>query len=141
MRDILDVAVINIIFIGCYLINYAAFDTCLSDDVEFYYGKKRLRNRRKKATGIWRKFFFVDIKNEVIKWHYLLFWINFFAFIPMLVSINVFVLSNVKGAKLVFLISGGIYILSLIPIEFARWKLYKGNIVRSRKKYRENNRK
>lgn len=141
MRGIINVALITIIFVGCYLINYNSFYCCLSDDVEFNYGKKRMRNRRKKNKGFWKKFFFFDIKNEVIKWHYHFFLINFLSFIPTLISFNLFVLTKTFEAKISILIFGGIYLLTAIPIAFSRWNLYKGNMVRSKEKYRKNNRK
>ena len=58
MGKILCGALIAIILIGFYLFNYLVFDTCLSDDVGFNYGKKRMRNRRRKTKGFWKKFFF-----------------------------------------------------------------------------------
>lgn len=141
MQEVLTVTVITILFVGCYLINYVNFYACLSDDVEFNYGKHKKRDIRKKTRGFWKKFFFADIRNLVEKWHYILFIINFIAFIPMLISVNIYVLSNEEAFLWIFLVSGGAFVLSSVPIVFARWSLYKGNIVRSREKYRKNNRK
>lgn len=44
MQKILEPILVTIIFVGSYILNYSCFDTCLSDDVEFNYGKHKKRN-------------------------------------------------------------------------------------------------
>ena len=132
-----DVIIVTIFILAGYYFTYNAFEECFSDDHEFIYGRSSLKNRRKKTKEFWKRFFFLDIREKVAKWHYCLFWINLIAFIPMYIAIIAYVLSNIKEAKLAFLICGGIYFLSSMPIVFARWDLYRGNVIRNRKEYRK----
>lgn len=141
MEKVLTSVVITVIFTGVYILDYSCFDTCLSDDVEFNYGKHKKRKIHKETHGFWRKFFFIDIRKMVSRWHYVLFIVNFTAFVLQLILINVYVLSGESVFRWLFLICCGVYILSSVPAVFARWALYRGNVVRSRKKYRKNNRK
>lgn len=141
MEKVLTSVVITVIFTGVYILDYSCFDTCLSDDVEFNYGKHKKRKIYKETHGFWRKFFFIDIRKMVSRWHYVLFIVNFTAFVLQLILINVYVLSGESVFRWLFLICCGVYILSSVPAVFARWVLYRGNVVRSRKKYRKNNRK
>lgn len=141
MEKVLTSVVITVIFTGVYILDYSCFDTCLSDDVEFNYGKHKKRKIYKETHGFWRKFFFIDIRKMVSRWHYVLFIVNFTAFVLQLILINVYELSGESVFRWLFLICCGVYILSSVPAVFARWALYRGNVVRSRKKYRKNNRK
>lgn len=141
MEKVLTSVVITVIFTGVYILDYSCFDTCLSDDVEFNYGKHKKRKIYKETHGFWRKFFFIDIRKMVSRWHYVLFIVNFVAFVLQLILINVYVLSGESVLRWLFLICCGVYILSSVPVLFARWGLYRGNVVRSRKNYRKNNRK
>lgn len=141
MKKVLTSVVITVIFTGVYILDYSCFDTCLSDDVEFNYGKHKKRKIYKETHGFWRKFFFIDIRKMVSRWHYVLFIVNFTAFVLQLILINVYVLSGESVFRWLFLICCGVYILSSVPAVFARWALYRRNVVRSRKKYRKNNRK
>lgn len=141
MQKILEPILVTIIFVGSYILNYSCFDTCLSDDVEFNYGKHKKRKIYKETHGFWRKFFFIDIRKMVSRWHYVLFIVNFVAFVLMLILVNIYVLSEENVSRWLFLICGGVFFLSSVPVVFARWGLYRGNVVRSRKEYRKNNRK
>lgn len=141
MEKVLTSVVITVIFTGVYILDYSCFDTCLSDDVEFNYGKHKKRKIYKETHGFWRKLFFIDIRKMVSRWHYVLFIVNFTAFVLQLILINVYVLSGESVFRWLFLICCGVYILSSVPVVFARWGLYRGNVVRSRKEYRKNNRK
>ena len=138
LKDIFESVFIALLCIGGHFCVYTVFYGCLSDDVDFHFGKTRMRNRRKKFKGFWKKFFFIDIKDEVVKWHYALFWINFCSFGPTLIFANAFALTESEKVKTALFIFGGIYFLSALPIGFVRWRLYKWNQVRSRKSYRKN---
>lgn len=128
----------SFLLIGFYLMVYlGAFSVCLSDDVEFHYGKKRMRNRRKKQRGFWRKFLFLDIQKEVVPWHYAMFWVNLISFIVALIMFNVHIAYSNEIASIILRISGGIFFLTSTIINSVRWRLYAGNKVRSRKKYRK----
>ena len=70
----------SVLFFVFYCLNYCVFSVALQDDVEFCKGKKRVKSR-KKQKGFWKKFLFLDIRKEVILWHYLLFWVNLGAFV------------------------------------------------------------
>ena len=61
----------SVLFFVFYCLNYCVFSVALQDDVEFCKGKKRVKSR-KKQKGFWKKFLFLDIRKEVILWHYLL---------------------------------------------------------------------
>lgn len=86
-------------------------------------------------------FMYELIRKMVSRWHYVLFIVNFTAFVLMLILVNIYVLSEENVSRWLFLICGGVYFLSSVPVVFARWGLYRGNVVRSRKEYRKNNRK
>lgn len=140
MKLIFEMLVVSFMFIVVYFLSHDVFYVCFRDDVEFNYGKKRMKNRRKKEKGFWRKFLFLDIRKEVIPWHYVMFWINLVSFIATLIVFNIFIASNNETLRIVFEIVGGIYFLTTTIIAFVRWPLYAGNKVRCRKKYRKNNR-
>lgn len=127
----------SVIFIGWYFMNYMAFSVCLSDDVEFHYGKKRMRNRRRKQKGFWRKFLFLDIRKEVILWHYFMFWVNLIFSFATLIILNVLIYCSNETVRIICMITGGMSFLTSAIILFARWDLYIGNKVRNRKEYRK----
>ena len=135
---ILKMILASALFIACYFISYyGAFDVCLSDDVEFRYGKRKIRNRRKNVSGWWQKFLFLDIKKEVIYWHYIMFWVNLVSSIVAIISLNAYIIYNAKLINIVFLASEGTALFATCIILSVRWGLYAGNKVRSRKRYRK----
>lgn len=140
MKLFFEMLFASFLFIGFYGTTYhGAFYVCFRDDVEFHYGKTRMRNRRKKQKGFWRKFLFLDIRKEVIPWHYAMFWVNLISFIVALILLNVYVAcSNNEIVRILSIISIGAFVLSSTIIAFVRWSLYAGNKVRGRKKYRKN---
>ena len=116
------------------LLTHIPFDVCLSDDIEFNSGKKTSRNRPKtNKTNLFVKFTFWDFRNEVVKWHYIVFWINLISniIIFLLTSSQVFFQSEL----LPFFIScsATVSIGSFIIILPVRFRLYKYNRVRKRK--------
>ena len=129
----------SLIFIGFYAIVYhGAFYVCLSDDVEFHYGKKRMRNRRKSEKGFWRKFLFLDVRAEVVPWPYAMFWVNLISFTAALIMLNVYIArGDSEAVRPLAVVSATVFFLSAAVIAFVRWPLYAGNKVRSRKKYRK----
>lgn len=133
----LEMLFFSFIYIGCYVMSYyGSFSVCLSDDVEFHYGKSRLK-KRKKQKGFWRKFLFLDIRKEVIPWHYAMFWLNLISSIVTLIMFNVYIACKNDVVRIPLLIAGGCSILSSAIISFVRWDLYAWNKVRNRKKYRK----
>ena len=139
VKLIFEMVFVSLLFIGFYWVTYQAFYICFRDDVEFHYGKTRMRNRRKKQKGFWRKFLFLDIRKEVVPWHYAMFWVNLISFIVCLILLNVYIAcGNHEIARISFILSIGVFILSATMIAFVRWPLYIGNKVRSRKEYRKN---
>lgn len=138
MRLFLEVLFASFLFVGWYLISYyGAFYVCLADDVEFNHGKNRMKNRRKNQKGFWRKFLFLDIRKEVIPWHYAMFWVNLISSVVALIALNIFVICSDETARIILIISIGISLLTSAIIAFVRWSLYAGNKVRNRKKYRK----
>ena len=116
------------------LLTHIPFDVCLSDDVEFNCGKKSLKNRRKKIkTNLFVKFTFWDFKKDVVKWHYIVFWIN------LISNIIIFLLTSLQvvfqSELLPFFISCSVAVSigSFIIILPVRFRLYKYNRVRKRK--------
>ena len=130
---IIQALVITTFLFALYCFSYNSFFVCLLDDVEFSYGKKKVKNR-KKETSFFKKLFFLDIKDKVKKWHYVLFWINFIAFLFTLVAAIVLAEQKTSVAKIFFTAFVMIYIFSEVPVVFSRWELYKGNKIRRRKK-------
>ena len=126
----------SLLLIVFYCLYYVGFLVCLSDDVEFYYGKSRLK-KRKKRKGFWKKFLFLDIRKEVVPWHYVMFWINLVSFISMLITANVCIVYKTKTVGIIYIISIAVFFLSDIIIGSVRWKLYAWNSIRCRKPYRE----
>lgn len=47
---------ISVLFVGEYFFTYTVFDRCLSDDVDFHFGKTRMRNRAKSSRGFGKSF-------------------------------------------------------------------------------------
>ena len=136
MKLFFEMLFASFLFIGVYLISYyGVFYVCFADDVEFSYGKKRMRNQRKKQKGFLKKFLFLDIKKEVVPWHYAMFWINFIFSTVSLVMLNVYIGYSNEIVRIIFIITVGIFILTSLIITFVRWSLYARNKVRSRKKY------
>lgn len=139
MNRIFEMLIVSFSLTVLYIFSYyGVFHTCLTDDVEFNFGKKRMRNRRKKEKGFLRKFLFLDLRNEVVAWHYAMFWINLISFIISLFMLNVFLYCGNKIVRIIFIISIFTAFLTSAIIAFVRWPLYAGNKVRNRKKYRKN---
>ena len=132
-----SVLIASALLIGFYAVSYAAFDVCLSDDVEFRYGKGRVKKRRKNAAGWWRRFLFFDIRKEVIPWHYVMFWEHLVSSAAAILALDVHIICGDQASRLVFLISEGTALLACAVISCVRWKLYAGNKVRNRKEYRK----
>ena len=130
------------LFVGGYVVTYEGiFYTCFHDDVDFHYGKTRMRNRRKRQKGFWRKFLFLDVRKELVPWHYAMFWINLISSVPALVLLGLYVAFRSEPARIgfcVFFALAEIACATLIPV---RWRLYLWNKVRSKKSYRKNNRR
>lgn len=135
-----DAIIIVIIFVAYQFIVYGVFSSCLSDDVEFAYGRKHMRNLRKKNKNFWEKVFFLDIKGKVKKWHYVCFWINLVSFFPMLFCFAVYALNDSTfKTPWGWYVSGffsAIHLFTASVASFAHWPLYRGNKIRNRKKYR-----
>lgn len=132
--------------IGLCLVSYLVFGDLLSDDVDFHYGKNRMKNRRKKQKGFWRKFLFLDIRKEVVPWHYALFWISLAAIAVFLVSGNISIISSNETAEIISKIALGVWSSIFVIMNFFRWPLYFGGNVllslkeRRRKEYRQKGR-
>ena len=72
MQKILEPILVTIIFVGSYILNYSCFDTCLSDDVEFNYGKHKKRKipivrqkRKTEESKNLRLYIFIDITEQI----------------------------------------------------------------------------
>ena len=134
---ILELIFATALFIGLYAVKHTVFDVCLSDDVEFHHGKSLARKQRRNATTWLHRFLFLYIKNEVIRWHYVFFWINLVSSFAAIIALDLHIIFNNQALYVVFLISEGISSLTTAVISFCRWELYRENKVRNRKKYRK----
>lgn len=132
--------VLILMFLADYYITYHIFYHCLSDDVEFRYGRKHMRNSRKKNKNKFEKFFFLDVKNKVSKWHYICFWVNFLSFFPMLGYIVFYAANDSsfgnQSNRYIFFTIMVVHYFTAAVASFAHWPLYRGNVIRNRKKYR-----
>lgn len=125
----------SVLFFVFYCLNYCVFSVVLQDDIEFCKGKKRVKSR-KKQKGFWKKFLFLDIRKEVILWHYLLFWVNLGAFVTACAAMLAFFIHESTIATSVFLTACAVVFLTLGVACYIRWPLYAGNMVKNRKKYK-----
>ena len=119
----------SVLFFVFYCLNYCVFSVALQDDVEFCKGKKRVKSR-KKQKGFWKKFLFLDIRKEVILWHYLLFWVNLGAFVTAYAAMLAFFIHESTIVTSVFLTACAVVFLTLGVACYIRWPLYtreKGN--------------
>ena len=102
---------------------YSTFESCLVDDVDFRYGRKHVRKLRKKK-GFWKKFLFLDIKEEVVPWHYVMFWISLISFAVAFVTFNTFIVCGNEAARIASMIAGGISFCARVIVSFVNWPLY-----------------
>lgn len=130
---ILAVSVVTLLLMGCFVIAYlGAFYVTLSDDIEVNRGKKALKNKRKQYKGFWKKFFFLDFKEHIKKWHYFLF-ICFLVLFPVtLIFIDLLILFDKSIFRVLMLIFGIPCVATILISSFSRWSLYRGNIIRRR---------
>ena len=122
-------------YIAYYCISYLGpFSSCFKDNMEFCYGKKKKWKKRRKQTSFWKWFLFIDIKQEAVLWHYILFWVNLVSSTIALLLLNVYIAYNHDVViRFCFAIFALIAFLTTTIIAFVRWRLYAGNKVRKRK--------
>lgn len=140
MNILSKTALVLAISLPIHFLMYLGFSTTFCDDVDFGYGQKKWKNR-KKCKDFWKKLFFIDIKDYIKKWHYVCFWINCIAFIPMVISIICYSAYHSSVARYVGLVFAGIYLGAEVLPSLTYWPLYRGNVVRSKRKYRRNREK
>lgn len=137
---IIEILTIVVLFSGFYLIEYVSYWRCFADDVEFRYGRKHMRNSRKKNKNRFEKFFFLDVKNKVSKWHYICFWVNFVSFFPLLISVIIYAVNDSSFVcptdRSIHMANLFVHFFTSFVGIFAHWPLYRGNVIRNRKKYR-----
>lgn len=138
MNIFIEILIILFIFSALFLLLYfGAFYTMLSDDIEFNCGKKRLKKYNKSDVELWKKALFWDFKSCVIRWHYAIFWIYLIVYPTTILFLVLFIITNNKYYRIVGLIVGIICFITILLALFSRWPLYRGNIIRSRKKYKK----
>lgn len=132
----------SIILITYITLCYELFYNILIDDCYFYY-EIDAKKLRKKTKCFWRKFFFIDIKNTVIIWHYVLFWINFISFVLIILFLDIYIVlecaTECATPKVIDVIYHGVlllFCLSLMPMLFVRFGLYSP-YPQDRKKYKK----
>lgn len=141
MSTIFDSALILVIFLPMHFLIYmGCFSTCFENDIDFGYGRKKWKNR-KKNKDFWRKLFFLDVKDYIKKWHYVCFWINLISFIPLLVCMILNNMNQRPTERYIFLVLLAIYGGAAMLPSLSYWPLYRGNVIRSKRKYRRNRQK
>lgn len=144
MSEIIDTILLFLLFFAAYLIEHTQFDVCLENDLDFGYGKSKRKKRGKSFhgfRGLLTKFFYLDIKHQVKKWHYVAFWINAVSFLPMIVSIIGYGVYGVVFMRNVAIFFGTAHYITLCIASFSYWDLYRGNKIRSKKAYRKHGRR
>ena len=145
--NMLNVILFTVAFSVFYFFNHILFHTCFSYDVEFNYGKHRMRNIRKKEKSFFRKFFFLDIRQYVIRWHYVCFWINFAAFVLSLIFYCILDMAKIEAMRIPWYIVLAVFFISGSVIAFTYNRLGNENIFNfyhyttSKERYRKNNRR
>ena len=130
----------SVLFWYFYCLNYCVFSVVLQDDIEFRKGK-RTRKKPKETERILEKVFVLDIKKEVILWHYLLFWVNLGAFVTACAAMLAFFIHESTIVTSVFLTACAVVFLTLGVACYIRWPIYAGNMVRNREKYKRKGRR
>jgi hypothetical protein len=139
MKHLIEAVMIVLFFLALQLVSYCAFTVCLSDDIHFRYGKRHLRNkRRKEKPSVFTKIFYLDVRKEVVRWHYVDFWIHFLSGIPFIAITILYGVYEIRFLRTLWLILCAIWLGSLFVIFTVRWDLYGGNKSRKRdpRKYR-----
>lgn len=112
---------------------YSCFYVTLKDDIEFNFGKKRFRNRRKKYKGFFRKLMFWDFRHEVHTFHLTLLWVFAFMYVVLMsahIGNILFLSKELYVVKQTALCVCGLCVVLAV---LYRWNLYIGNKTRSRK--------
>ena len=131
---VVNIIVVDIIFIAEFFLFYQCFSSCFADDLEFSRKRKRMRNYKKRARGFLEKYLFWGIKNKVKKWHYMSFWIGIVAFILTIIFVDVYMACKLTWSRYLFALFFGIYHVVSCIAAFSYWPLYY-NKVRNRKEY------
>lgn len=126
---------VNILFFSAFIfIYFGAFYSTLADDIEISAGRKTLRKIRKKHSEFWEKFMFIHFFKHISKYHYFLFLCFIITYPIAVILLNLIIIFNTKLSKTLFLGFGTISFVAIMLSTFARWNLYRGNIVRRRPK-------
>ncbi len=129
---------LTVLFLLYYVFEYLGpFGTCIGDDVDFNGGRHTLKRVLKAKRGFWRRFIYWDVRNKINKWHYFLFWSGLMSYTIFLIFLNIYVLFDLLYARICFLVFFGVNLTTVLCISLVRRNLYKGNVIRSKKKYRK----
>ena len=137
MSKIGEMLLASFFLIVLYLMNYVGcFLGTVDDDLDFNHCKKRVKKRRKKEKGFWRKFLFLDVRKEIVTWHYVMFWINLVSFIVLFLAFNIYVTCDREKVGVVCIALLFIFEITSLITGSAYSSLYKRNETRSKRKYR-----
>ena len=141
----IEVVFLLVLFISSYFLVYLSFAAVFKDDIEFNFGKHHLRSVRKSGEkSLIKRFLFIDVRRKIKPIHYVSFWINLVSFLSLLtlaILIQLEVAENKGWIRAGILCNTIFFGGTLVIISFSYWSLYRGNIVRSRARWRKNNRK
>ena len=128
---------ISFLFLAFYVFFYlSSFSLCLKDDVVFRYGKKLLDSKKKSSKNFIHTVLFLYIKDEVVLWHYIIFWINLISFAFALIIMNLYIIWQNKTSYILFIIFFSIFFISALIISCVYWPYYSKYRMKYRKNYR-----
>ena len=137
--DICGAIIVTLIYAIVHMLVYdGIFVQVMSDDLEFGHHKKNgLLYQMTHGKGIADKIFFVSMRKYIKRTHYYLFILNNLYFLPLWIFSLIYVLSNGVYGRIGATGSVIVYLISACIVGSSRRRLYRGNIVHSRKNYRE----
>lgn len=136
-EKIVGYVVLIILYPALFFLGLIGFSFTLSDDIEIYSGKST-RKKWSREKNLFRKYLFLDYRQHIIRWHYILLWVYIASSIlslPALILYDIFIdteffpIFQAITLTIMFtaLLSSGIDV-------SIRYSLYRGNKIRRRPK-------
>ena len=117
MTNLLKIILVSFLFLAFYVFFYlSSFSLCLKDDVVFRYGKKLLDSKKKSSKNFIHTVLFLYIKDEVVLWHYIIFWVNLISFAFALIIMNLYIIWQNRTSYILFIIFFSIFFISALII-------------------------
>lgn len=135
--------IVNIVlFIFFYGILYFLFYTTLCEDLQINGGKGKLKKRNNNTKNLIKKYFFLDVKEFIVPWHYACFWLYLVCSLVLIILLNLYYFLKIK-LLIVSCVFLALFLISMIPAEISYgtyWlnKHHKLRTPKHFKKYRYN---